>query len=324
MHQLALGTTFLALQSIQPHPARGPVTVALGAPMTMRTEVGTEDMLGMFLDRLVVPLTWDFGRAPGAGDTTSPGAAGPLGGFFDMVGDRSRAALAHFVPHRVLRDILRESSSQDLAANRAEPSLAWPLFQVMVSFHTAVETAGGRLRLEGVETVEREDARPQCAKFPVMVEFTDKGDRGLQVELECADGLLDEERAGRLESALALVLELLGGEASIDGIMRVITDTAVRQDDRLPTPQSERDSLDYKQETRGSAGSKVDEGRALIIEEAVEECLGRPLEASNNCETFWERGANSMDALVLQKMCEKKGVDVDLRAMFETADMTAW
>lgn len=323
MHQLALGTTFLALQSIQPHPARGPVTVALGAPMTMRTEVGTEDMLGMFLDRLVVPLTWDFGHSSGAGDSTPPGAADSLGDFFDMIGDRSRAALAHFVPHRVLRNILRESS-QDLAANRAEPSLAWPLFQVMVSFHTAVETAGGRLRLEGVETVEREDARPQCAKFPVMVEFTDKGDRGLKVELECADGLLDEERADRLETALALVLELLGGGASIDGILRVITDTAVRQDDRLPTPQSERDSLDYKQETRESAGSRSDDDRALAIKEAVAECLGHPLETSNGSETFWELGASSMDALVLQKLCEKKGVEVDLRAMFEAADMTAW
>lgn len=323
MHQLALGATFLALQGIQPHPSRGPVTVALGAPMTMRTEVGTEEMLGMFLDRLVVPLTWDFGHSA-SGDST-PGGSGLLGDFFGMVGDRSRAALAHFVPHRVLRTILRESSPQDLAANRAEPSLAWPLFQVMVSFHTAVETAGGRLRLEGVETVERGDARPQCAKFPVMVEFTDKGgDRGLQVELECADGLLGEERAGRLEGALALVLELLGGGRSVDGIMRVIMDTGDRQGDRLPTPQSERDSLDYKQETRGSAGGKCDDGRALAIKEAVAECLGRPVEASNASETFWELGANSMDALVLQKLCEKKGVDVDLRAMFETPDITAW
>lgn len=323
MHQLALGTTFLALQSIQPHPARGPVTVALGAPMTMRTEVGTEDMLGMFLDRLVVPLTWDFGHSSGAGDSTPSGGAGSLGDFFDMVGDRSRAALAHFVPHRVLRNILRESS-HDLGSNRAEPSLAWPLFQVMVSFHTAVETAGANLRLEGVETVEREDARPQCAKFPVMVEFTDKGDRGLQVELECADGLLDEERAGRLESALALVLELLGGGTSIDSILRVMRDTAVGHDDRLPTPQSERESLDYKQETRRSAGSTSNDGRALTINEAVAECLGRPLETSNGSETFWELGASSMDALVLQKLCEKKGVDLDLRTMFETPDITAW
>lgn len=322
MHQLALGATFLALQSIQARPGRGPVTVALGAPMTMRTEVGTEDMLGMFLDRLVVPLTWDFGNSSASGENT-PRDSASLGEFFGMVGDRSRAALAHFVPHRVLRSILRESP-QDLTATRAEPSLTWPLFQVMVSFHTAVETAGGRLRLDGVETVEREDARPQCAKFPVMVEFTDKGDQGLKVELECADELLDEERADRLEGALALVLELLGGGASIDGILRVITDTAVRQGDRLPTPQSERNSLDYKQDTKGGAGSISDDGRALVIREAISECLGRPLEINNGAETFWELGANSMDALVLQKLCERKGVDVDLRAMFETPDVTEW
>jgi amino acid adenylation domain-containing protein len=323
MHQLALGATFLALQSIQPRSSRGPVTVALGAPMTMRTEVGTEDMLGMFLDRLVVPLTWDFGHSAHGGDTT-PMSSGSLGAFLEMVGDRSRAALAHFVPHRVLRSILRGSSDDPLAANRAEPSLAWPLFEIMVSFHTVVETAGAHLRLDGVETVEREDSRPQCAKFPVMVEFTDKGDRGLQVELECADGLLDEERGDRLERALALVLELLGGGASIDGIMRAITGDTVWQGDRLPTPQSERGSLDYKQEAQVDASSRTDDNRALVIREAVSECLGRPLENSNCAETFWEMGASSMDALVLQKLCEKKGVDVDLRAMFETTDLTAW
>lgn len=320
MHQLALGATFLALQGIQPRPSRGPATVALGAPMTMRTEVGTEDMLGMFLDRLVVPLTWDFGGATG-GDST-PGGSGSLGEFLEMVGDSSRAALAHFVPHKVLRDILRESNDP-AGYVRADPSLAWPLFQVMVSFHTAVETAGGCLVLDGVETVEREGARPQCAKFPVMVEFTDKGDRGLQVELECADGLLDEERADKLEGALALLLELLGGGASIDGIMRVITDSASRQDDRLPTPQSERDSMDYKQEAK-IVGGRGDDGRASVIKEAMIECLGRPLGTCNGSETFWELGASSMDALVLQKLCEQKGVDVDLRAMFETPDMADW
>lgn len=321
MHQLALGAMFIALQSMQTLTARGPVTVALGAPMTMRTEVGTEDMLGMFLDRLVVPLTWDFGQS--SSGENMPGGSGSLGDFFEMVGDRSRAALAHFIPHRVLRSILR-GPAQNIAANRAEPSLAWPLFQVMVSFHTAVETSGGRLRLEGVETVEREDARPQCSKFPVMVEFTDKGDRGLKVELECADGLLDEEKADRLESALALVLELLGGGASIDGIIRVITETAVRRDYRLPTPPSERESLDYKQDTRGNASGTSDDGRILAIREAVTECLGRPAEASSGGETFWELGASSMDALVLQKLCEKKGLEVDLRAMFETPDITSW
>lgn len=321
MHQLALGATFLALQSLQARPAArgGPVTVALGAPMTMRTEVGTEDMLGMLLDRLVVPLTWDFG-APAGGAT--PGGSNSLGGFLSMVGGRGRAALGRFVPHRVLRDILRGGGGN--AADRAGPSLASPLFQVMVSFHTAVETAGGRLSLQGVETVEREDGRPMCAKFPVMVEFTDKGSRGLQVELECADGALDEERADRLENALALVLELLGAGVSIDGIMRAIDDATVRQGDGLPTPQSEREEFDYRHETKGKAGSMGGDDRASIIKEAVSECLGRPMDDSNDSETFWELGANSMDALVLQKLCEKKGVDLDLRAMFETPNTTAW
>lgn len=324
MHQLALGATFLALQSIQtPASRRGAVTVALGAPMTMRTEVGTEDMLGMFLDRLVVPLTWDFSHSPHGGDMTPTGS---LGQFFEMVGHRSRAALAHFVPHRVLRTILRESPQGPSVSGRAEPSLSWPLFQVMVSFHTAVETAGARLTLDGVETVEREGARPQCAKFPVMVEFTDKGDRGLQVELEIADDLLDEEKADRLERALALVLELLGGPGpSIEGIMRAITGDGFWQGDRLPTPQSERDSLDYKQGIKVNTGNMADEDRALVIREAASECLGRPvLENPKDGETFWEMGANSMDALVLQKLCQKRGVDVDLRTMFETSDLAAW
>ncbi|KAK2611658.1 hypothetical protein N8I77_004988 [Diaporthe amygdali] len=319
MHQLALGATFLALQSLEARPARGPTTIALGAPMTMRTELGTEDMLGMLLDRLVVPLTWDFGASTGE---STPGGPSPLAEFFDMVGERSRAALAHFVPHRVLRNILREADGAE--TNRAEQSLAWPLFQVMVSFHTAVETKGGCLRLDGVETVEREDVRPQCAKFPVMVEFTDKGDRGLQVELECTNELLEDERADRLENALAMTLELLGSGTSIDGIMRIITDATVRHEDRLPTPQSERESLDYKQEAEGRGISASDDRRVSIIREAVSECLHRPLDNCHGAETFWELGAHSMDALALQKLCEKKGIELDLRTMFETPDMTTW
>ena len=82
--------------------------------------------------------------------------------------------------------------------------------------------------------------------------------------------------------------------------------------------------MDYKQEAQVDASNRTDENRALVIRQAMSECLGRPLENPNCVETFWEMGASSMDALVLQKLCEKKGVDVDLRAMFETTDLTAW
>lgn len=333
MHQVALGAVFLALQGhdgrADPHRrGGGATTMALGAPVTMRSEAGTEDGVpGLFLDRLVVPLTWDFGRAQAdeggadAGDASSPDdsrAGARLGDFLAMVGHRSRTALAHFVPHRALREILRAAGD---AGNCYEPSLERPLFQVMVSFHTVTEAAAAAaLALGDAEVVVRDDARPQCAKFPVMVEFTDQGARGLRVELECDDGAVDPETADRLESSLALVLELLGRgspavDVDVDEVVLAVVGAAgrggTRHADKMPTPPAERETLGIQ--GRGWAGHG---NRSEVMKEAVLECLGLDAPESIQGRSFWDMGAQSMDALKLVKACEKRSLNVDVREIF--------
>ncbi|POS73779.1 hypothetical protein DHEL01_v207832 [Diaporthe helianthi] len=101
----------------------------------------TEDMLRVFLDRLVMHLTGHFGQSSRGGDMT------PTFRALCSAVSRGRHRRGNFVFSTWLAVVL--------------------------------ETAGARLRLVGVETVESEGARPQFAKFPVMVEFTDKVDRGL-------------------------------------------------------------------------------------------------------------------------------------------------
>lgn len=309
MHQMALGAVFLTLQSLQRTPSRGPTTIALGAPMTMRSEVGTEGMLGMFLDRLVVPLTWNFEQA------TSKAAGDPgqemkpsFGEFLAMVGERSRAALSHFVPHCKLREILREGNAGDY-----EPGLERPIFQVMVSFHTSLETAQAALNLGDAVIVEREDARPQCAKFPMMIEFTDQGARGLKVEMECDDGLVDTETWETLESSLSMVLEFLGRGTSVEEVMQALTGltaAGIWETDSIPTPPAESEMRELGSESEGRGS------RHGLMKEAALECLDLHPTEDTLGRSFWEMGAASMDALRLVKSCEKRGLDINIREVF--------
>ncbi|GME32963.1 nonribosomal peptide synthase 2 [Neofusicoccum parvum] len=303
MHQIALATTFLALQSLAPT-----TTIALGAPMTLRTEPGTEHLPGLFLDRLVIPLAWDT-----SADDDGPAS---LPAFLATVRARSDAARAHFAPHRALR--------RALGGARA-PGLADPLFQVMVSFHTAGEAGGKALALgDGVEVAPRGDARPACAKFPVMVEFTDGGEGGgLRVELECDGGVVGEGRAEVLEEGFVMAMEGLGRRWGVGEIVAAVRRAVVRGDG-LPTPREEREIA----EGLGGAEGKVVEGKAervVAIREAMAECLGLERKDISCMRAFWDLGAESMDAVKLQAACERRGLKLGLRAIFEspTADALA-
>jgi acyl carrier protein len=53
-----------------------------------------------------------------------------------------------------------------------------------------------------------------------------------------------------------------------------------------------------------------------ILADAVCECLGLEAQAVDMDKSFWDLGAQSMDALKLQHLCEKRGVRVRLRDIF--------
>ncbi|OJD30437.1 nonribosomal peptide synthase 2 [Diplodia corticola] len=368
MHQLALAATLLALRSLHPpssssspSPAgsrTGSTVVALGAPMTLRTEPGTERMPGLFLDRLVIPLPWEGSDAD---DDTNDDS---LSALFATVRERSSAALARFVPHRVLRQLLRnnrpvggpcvDDDDDDDGENSPHPSLARPLVEVVVAFHTAAESAERRagltLHATGAETaatataevvevgVEQGGGRPRgVAKFPVMVEFTDDGsDGGLRVELEWDDGVVERGVAERLEQALAGVLEMLGASSSSNrggsGSVTAIVD-AVRGlgagtaegdvDGGLPTPGEEDEIAVQLGEAVECADEEAMAQVVVQIREAMAECLGLSRQDIGCMRSFWDLGAESMDAVRLLDACERKGLHLALRDMFDSPTAAA-
>ncbi|KAH7048278.1 nonribosomal peptide synthase GliP2 [Macrophomina phaseolina] len=372
MHQVALAATFLALRSLHPassFSAAGAERMVIGAPMTLRTDPGTEGMPGLLLDRVVIPLPWDADENEGGGSegTEDDNDAASLAALLTGVRDHSRAALAHFVPHRALRRLLNNANSNeqqqllgdgDAAAAAAPPSLARPIVDVVVTFHTATESAerrtgfalrsaddgGGPSEPEVVEVgVEQGAGRPRgVAKFPVMIEFTDDGehgDGGLRVEMEWDAGVVEPAVAERLEEALAGALEALGA-ASRDGgrgvSVRSVVDALRRAggpaqrdgDGGLPTPREE------EQIAVELAGGTVAEccadvvarnERVVRIREAMAECLGLARKDIGCMRSFWDLGAESMDALRLQDACKNKGLHLGLRDIFDspTADALA-
>lgn len=393
MHQLALAATFLALRSLHPAGSGGSgggekgAVMALGAPMTLRTEAGTERMAGLFLDRLVVGLPWDgvdsaaaisSGEQQGGSESgTEDGGNDDLAAFLATVRARSSAALARFVPHRVLRRVLNQAGSQSQQPPReadeeddedaystaagetlsAPPSLANPIVDVVVAFHTATESAERRngfsllnhpsssnpaAAAEVVEIpVEQGGGRPRgVAKFPVMVEFTDDGeDAGLRVELEWDTGVVEPAVAERLEEALAGALEMLGSCSSLGGGVRAMTEALRRgrgagrregdaesDDGGLPTPGEEEEIAVQLQLGAGEEDDNSERAERVVrIREAMAECLGLERKDVGCMRSFWELGAESMDAVRLMDRCEKKGLRLGLRDIFDspTADALA-
>ncbi|KAK0613166.1 Nonribosomal peptide synthetase 5 [Lasiodiplodia hormozganensis] len=391
MHQMALAATFLALRSLHPAGSGGEegAVMALGAPMTLRTEAGTERMAGLFLDRLVVALPWDgvdrSASTTGAEDEGSESASqsssdddDSLAAFLATVRARSSAALARFVPHRVLRRVLNQAGSAADASRQqqtvddddacstagadlpAPPSLANPIIDVVVAFHTATESAerrkgfslappssnpGAAPTAEVIEIpVEQGGGRPRgVAKFPVMVEFTDDGcssdsdgEGQLRVELEWDTGVVEPAVAERLEEALAGALEMLGSSSSSASGGVIAMTEALRQgrgagvhegdvesDGGLPTPGEEEEIAVQLQLGTEEDGERAE--RVVRIREAMAECLGLERKDVGCMRSFWELGAESMDAVRLMDRCEKKGLRLGLRDIFDspTADALA-
>lgn len=364
MHQVALVATFLALRSLHPASsfsspagAEGAETMALGAPMTLRTDPGTEGMPGLLLDRVVIPLPWDANENEDEDDDDDDDANDAndanLASLLATVRERSRAALAHFIPHRALRRLLNSANSNqqkhqedgDAAVSAAPPSLSRPIVDVVVTFHTATESAERRTGFalgsaaEVVEVgVEQSGGRPRgVAKFPVMIEFTDDGehgDGGLRVEMEWDAGVVEPAVAERLEEALAGALEALGAASRdagrgvsvrsvVDALRRAAGGAEGDGDGGLPTPREEEQIAAQLGGDGADVAARAE--RVVAIREAMAECLGLERKDIGCMRSFWDLGAESMDAVRLQDACEKRDLHLGLRDIFDspTADALA-
>ncbi|KAF4154974.1 hypothetical protein CNMCM6936_005559 [Aspergillus lentulus] len=287
MHQLILAAVFFTLQCVDRRD-----DILLAAPFTHRTEPGTESLPGLFLDRLLLRIQ----RSPHQSS---------LFDFLSSVRETSQQALAHIIPFHALRSSLAH-----------KPSLIDPLFKVMVTYHTAADQRP-LLDLPGAEVQTIPWRHTGGSKFPLTVEFTETATQDLQVDLEYDLGCIREDIALRLEFALSFALQLMVLERETADIIQLVQ-MSFRPGEGSPvglspTHEGLAGLTNGTNEVDSTTGQQELEN---ILSDAVCECLGLEAQAVDMDKSFWDLGAQSMDALKLQHLCEKAGVRLRLRDIF--------
>ncbi|OAA63432.1 non ribosomal peptide synthase [Niveomyces insectorum RCEF 264] len=153
--ELCVALTAVALSEVQKLR-----DIVIGIPHIDRTEPGTENMLGVFLDRLPVRVN------------VRPVDQVNLLDFIQVVGGHVREALAHAVPFQNIREL---SGHEEI-------------FQVMVVYNRQQDSVSESLSIPGVKA---EDGliHTSGAKFPLLIEFTEEDD-SMRCELEYMENVV--------------------------------------------------------------------------------------------------------------------------------------
>ncbi|KAK9848547.1 Pyridine nucleotide-disulfide oxidoreductase [Penicillium brevicompactum] len=173
--ELCLALTAMTLAQCQKNRE-----MVLGIPHVDRTEPGTEDMLGVFLNRLPVRLDVE--------STT-------LDSFPSLVDSTQisvREALAHAISFQNIREM---AGLHDL-------------FQVMIVYNQREDSVGRALSLPGV-SVKEQSLKPTGAKFPLLVEFTET-EEATTCELEFMENLVLPATAAQIREEMTKNVKLLG------------------------------------------------------------------------------------------------------------------
>ncbi|OJJ42729.1 hypothetical protein ASPZODRAFT_162131 [Penicilliopsis zonata CBS 506.65] len=315
MHQVLLAAIFLSLQSVDRRDE-----ILLAAPIMHRTEPGTEAMPGLFLDRLPLRIHWQQQRQTSLVD------------FLTSIRETSQQALAHCIPfHAILR--ARVGALNHNSPKPKPTSLIDPLFKVMVTYHTAADERP-LLDLPDVE-VQPIPWRQHtgAAKFPLTVEVTEKRAADdppeLQIDMEYDVGCISEEIAVRLEFALSFAFQLMVLEMEVGEIIQLVWtafhpsgsgQNGIVGENRISTGPSKAAGLNGNDDRIDAPTSTTTGQPAVeqILVDAVDECLDRkaPTAAAAPENSFWDLGAQSLDALRLQHLCEKRGLRIRLRDVF--------
>ncbi|RMJ26839.1 non-ribosomal peptide synthase [Aspergillus sp. HF37] len=298
-HQVVLAAVFFCLQCVDRRD-----DVLLGAPFTHRTEPGTECMPGLFLDRLPIRLQRANRRGRMDGQET-------LFEFLAAVHESSQQALAHAIPFQEIAKLLNH-----------RPSLSHPLFKVMVTYHTAADTRP-LLEIKGADVRSIPYRNIGGSKFPLSVEFTETALGDLQVDMEHDAGCITENTAQRLEFALSFALQLMTLEINPGDIIRLgveafCSSSATRADSSRPMrPDGEQENgiMDRGRENMAHPSAQLKDAIDVVLD-ATCKCLDLDKGVVDGNASFWQFGAQSADALILQKLCEERGLKVSLRDVF--------
>jgi amino acid adenylation domain-containing protein/non-ribosomal peptide synthase protein (TIGR01720 family) len=161
--------------------------IPLGAPSSGRTEESLENLVGYFLNSLV--LRTDLSGNPS---------------FTELLGRVRETDLAAFDHQDVPFDRLVE------ALNPARSLARHPLFQVMVVYLVAGEDG---LSLPGLRA-EREPVEVGTSKFDLSFDFVEERGGGISVSLEYSSDLFDRSTVERFGERLLRVLEQIVADPS--------------------------------------------------------------------------------------------------------------
>ncbi|EFE33111.1 nonribosomal peptide synthase GliP [Trichophyton benhamiae CBS 112371] len=297
MHQIVIAALFLALQCVD---RRNDIIFA--APFTHRMEPGTETMAGLFLDRLPIRIQ------------CGPNEVESLLHFLTAVKQSSQRALEHVLPYREIRKLLPY-----------KPSLSDPLFKVMVTYHTASDMKPA-FRLEGAEIQNIPCHNTGGSKFPLSIELTEIEDSEVRVDIEYDLGCIAENTAERIQYAIGYTLQLMVLDTAPNRIKHLVISSFGDFDRYKPS-----DSTDGREEEkRGRRDNETTlqhqntnglERLVTGIRDAMCQCLGLDNKAVLLHQSFWELGAQSIDAIQLQHICSKHGFGIRLRDIFESNDI---
>ncbi|KAL4949373.1 hypothetical protein BDW69DRAFT_188371 [Aspergillus filifer] len=152
----------------------------IGIPHVDRTEPGTEDLLGVFLDRLPVRMKME-----------SSTSLDDFSGLVNVARTAIRDALAHAMP---LKDIRKIVGKEDI-------------LQVMLVLNRREDSVAQSFKLPGV-TVEDFALKPTGAKFPLLVEVTE-GEGYTTCDFEYMENVIHPTTAGALRLQMERIMASL-------------------------------------------------------------------------------------------------------------------
>ncbi|KAM5480395.1 nrps5 single domain, non-ribosomal peptide synthase-like protein [Microsporum canis] len=285
MHHIVLAAVFFGLQCID---CRDDIVFA--APFTHRMERGTESIPGLFLDRLLIRVQ----RTPHGEES--------LFQFLSTVRESSQRALEHVIPYREVCRLLSH-----------KPSFSDPLFKVMVTCHTASDRQPV-LNLKCAEIQNIPYRNTGASKFPLSLEFTVTHNNDLRVDMEYDFGPIEDDVALRLEFAIGFALQLMVLEMNPSEIITLGVSSF--GPGKNGTTITDRQRAQLRVPTLDQVNPNSLEDSTRIISKSICRCLGLEENVVDVQKSFWELGAQSIDALRLQNLCSRQRLRISLRDIF--------
>ncbi|OCL02665.1 putative non-ribosomal peptide synthetase SirP [Glonium stellatum] len=176
---------YVAVLALSLHDITGMSDIVVGVPYIDRTEPGSEEVIGVFLDRLPIRIQLNHQTMKKPGTLISD------------IRTRIQGALSHALPYQDVRKHLGNAA----------------LFDIMVVYNRKEDSTANAFELPNITVVEHH-LRASGAKFPLLVEFTETDD-GILYEIEYNTSLLSPSLINELKSKIPFSINALHHNKSL-------------------------------------------------------------------------------------------------------------